>query len=91
MNNADIATRIADEANLTKASAKAIVDRVFSLIAGAAERGEEVSIGGFGKFKVKTRQARSGRNPRTGDPMDIPASRKLAFAPAKGLKDKLSD
>jgi DNA-binding protein HU-beta len=53
-------------------------------------RGEEVSLNGFGKFKVKDSPAREGRNPSTGATIQIAASRKLTFAPAKAVKDKLN-
>jgi DNA-binding protein HU-beta len=90
MNNADLAERIAADHSLSKSDAKTIVDAVFASVADAAKAGEEVSIGGFGKFKVKDSPAREGRNPATGAAIQIAASRKLGFAPAKALKDKLN-
>jgi DNA-binding protein HU-beta len=63
---------------------------VFATIADAAAKGEEISLNGFGKFKVKATPAREGRNPATGAAMQIAASKKLAFAPAKAVKDKLN-
>jgi DNA-binding protein HU-beta len=90
MNNADLAEQIAAAQNLTKADAKKIVDGVFEAIAAAAAKGEEVSLNGFGKFKVKDAPAREGRNPSTGATIQIAASKKLGFAPAKALKDKLN-
>jgi DNA-binding protein HU-beta len=63
---------------------------VFAAIADAASRGEEVSLNGFGKTKVKYSPAREGRNPLTGSTIQIAASKKLTFAPAKALKDKLN-
>ena len=59
-------------------------------IAAAAAAGEEVSFNEFGKFKVKQSPARDGRNPATGMPMTIAASKKLGFSAAKGLKDRLN-
>ncbi|MBV8912295.1 MAG: HU family DNA-binding protein [Acetobacteraceae bacterium] len=56
----------------------------------AIARGQEVSVQGLGKFKVADRPAREGRNPATGETIQIAASRKAAFAPAKPLKDKLN-
>lgn len=91
MNSSDLALKVADQANVSKAQAKAIVDQVFAAIGEAATTGNEVSIPGFGKFKVKHSAARQGRNPRTGDPMDIAASKKLTFTPALALKTKLND
>ena len=78
------------EPNLTKAQAKAIVDGIFAKIREAALKGEEVSLPGFGKFKVQDKPARTARNPRTGESIAVPATRKLAFQPAKALKDALS-
>jgi DNA-binding protein HU-beta len=90
MNNADLADKIAAAQNMTKADAKKIVDGVFEAIAAAASKGEEVSLNGFGKFKVKDSPAREGRNPSTGATIKIAASKKVAFTPAKALKDKLN-
>jgi DNA-binding protein HU-beta len=90
MNNNDIADALAAEHGVTKADARKLVDGVFAAIANAAAKGEEVSLSGFGKFKVKESPAREGRNPATGQTMQIAASKKLAFAPAKAVKDKLN-
>jgi DNA-binding protein HU-beta len=90
MNTADLAEQISTAHGLTKADAKKIVDGVFAAITDAAAKGEEVSIAGFGKFKVKASPAREGRNPGTGEPMKIAASRKLGFSVAKAVKDKLN-
>lgn len=90
MNTSDIADQIASAHGVTKADAKKIVDGVFAAITAAAAKGEEVSVPGFGKFKVKDSPARDGRNPATGEPMKIAASRKLGFTVAKAVKDKLN-
>lgn len=90
MNNADIAEQIASTHDLSKGDAKKLVDSVFSVIAGAAARSEEISINGFGKFKVKNSPAREGRNPANGQTIQIAASKKLGFSPAKAIKDKLN-
>ena len=90
MNNSDLADRIATESGLSKADARKVVDAVFDAIADAASQGEEVSLNGFGKFKVKDSPAREGRNPSTGAAIQIAASKKLAFTPAKAVKDKLN-
>lgn len=90
MNNADLADRLAADHGLTKTDARKIVDSVFAAIADAAAGGEEISLNGFGKFKVKSTPAREGRNPATGATIQIAAAKKLGFAPAKGLKDKLN-
>lgn len=90
MTTSDIADTIAGEQKISKAQAKVIVESVFKEIRQAAERGEETSIAGFGKFKVRETAARDGRNPATGQSMKIPASKKLAFSPAKAVKDALN-
>lgn len=90
MNNNDIADSLAAEHGITKADARKYVDGVFAAIANAAGKGEEVSLNGFGKFKVKDSPAREGRNPATGAAMQIAASKKLTFAAAKAVKDKLN-
>jgi DNA-binding protein HU-beta len=90
MNTAELAEAVAASAGLTKADAKKLVDTVFAAIADAAAKGEEVSLSAFGKFKVKESPAREGRNPSTGAPIKIAASRKLTFAAAKSVKDKLN-
>lgn len=90
MNNGDLADRVAADNNLSKADARKLVDGVFAAIADAASKGEEISLNGFGKFKVKDSPAREGRNPSTGVPIQIAASKKLTFAPAKAVKDKLN-
>ena len=90
MNNAELAEKIAADHGVTKADARKLVDGVFAAIADAAAAGEEISINGFGKFKVKDSPAREGRNPSTGEAIQIAASKKLTLTPAKALKDKLN-
>ena len=91
MNTAELVDHIVGkDGKLTKGQAKAIVDGVFAAIRDAAVKGEEVSLPGFGKFKVQDKPARTGRNPRTGESVSIAASKKLAFQPAKALKDALA-
>lgn len=90
MNNADLVDRLAQDHNLSKADAKKVVDGLFTAIAEAASKGEEISLNGFGKFKVKNAPAREGRNPSTGATIQIAASKKLGFTPAKALKDRLN-
>ena len=90
MNNSNLADTIAASADISKADARKIVDAVFAAVADAAAKGEEVSLNGFGKFKVKDSPEREGRNPATGEAMTIKASKKLTFTPAKAVKDKLN-
>jgi len=91
MNTSDIIDRVAaTDDKLTKAQAKQIVDGVFAAIRDAAISGEEVSVPGFGKFKVQNKPARTGRNPQTGEAVQIAASKKVSFQPAKALKDAVN-
>ncbi|WP_454888006.1 HU family DNA-binding protein [Sphingomonas oryzagri] len=89
MNIGELAKGVAGTTGTSEAEAKAAIAAVFEQIAGAAAKGEDVSIAGFGKFSVKDRPERQGRNPSTGEAMTIAASKKVSFTPAKGLKDKL--
>lgn len=86
----EIADKIACDHNLTKAQAKTIVESVISSITAAAVAGNETSLPGFGKFKVKDTPEREARNPSTGATIKVAAARKLAFTPAKALKDALN-
>ena len=90
MNNSDLADKLAASQGITKADARKYVDAVFAAIADAAAGDEEVSLNGFGKFKVKESPAREGRNPSTGATIQIAASKKLGFSAAKAVKDKLN-
>jgi DNA-binding protein HU-beta len=90
MNNADLADALAASHDLTKADARKLVDAVFATITDHAAKGEEISLNGFGKFKVKDTPAREGRNPATGATIQIAAARKLTFAAGKAVKDKLN-
>lgn len=86
----EIVAAVSEEAGVTKAQAKTIVDALFGQLQAAAVKGEEVSVPGFGKFKVQNKPARTARNPRTGESIAVPATKKLAFQPAKALKDALA-
>lgn len=90
MNTADIAGVVAAEQGLDKAAAKRVIDATLKAITDAAIKGDEISLPGFGKFKVQDRPAREGRNPATGATLTIAASRKVSFTPAKALKDALN-
>ncbi len=86
----EIADKIASEHSLTKAQSKSIVEAVFASITAAAIASAETSIPGFGKFKVKDTPEREARNPATGATIKVAAAKKLAFQPAKALKDALN-
>jgi len=90
MNHAELSDSIAATLDMSKADAKKAVDAVFAAIAEATAKGDEVSINGFGKFKVKATPAREGRNPSTGETIQIKAAKKLTFGPAKAVKNRLN-
>jgi DNA-binding protein HU-beta len=90
MNLTDLIDHLAEQQQITKASAKQAIETVLAAITDAAVKGEEISLPGFGKFKVASRAAREGRNPATGATIEIAASKKLSFTPAKAVKDALN-
>ncbi len=90
MNKTDLIDRLAEEHELTRSFARELVESMFQAITDAAQKGEEVSLFGFGKFKVAERAARKGRNPRTGETVKIAASKSLKFTPALSLKSSLN-
>ncbi len=87
MNKADIINKIADEIGTTKADAERAVEVIITTIEKSLKSGEEVSIAGLGIFSAKVRNARTARNPRTGEAIEVPAMRVPKFRPAKALKD----
>lgn len=89
MVKADIVAKVAD-LGITKKQAAEVVDCILDSIKGALADGDKVSLIGFGTFGVKERAAREGRNPRTGDTIDIPAKKIPVFKAGKGLKDAIS-
>ena len=90
MKTADLIDHVASQVGMEKSAAKKAVDAVFAGIVDAAKKGEEVNLPGFGRFKVKDSPARQGRNPATGATIEIAASKKLGFSPAKQVKDALA-
>jgi DNA-binding protein HU-beta len=83
LNSTELADAVAEANDISKAKAKEIVASVFTSILDAAKRGDEVAISGFGRFSVKERPAREGRNPRTGESLKIAASKSLGFKMSK--------
>ncbi len=90
MNTSEFIDHVATQAGLEKAQARKAVDAMVSAITSAAKGGDSVALSGFGQFKVKDTPARQGRNPATGQTIEIAAARKLTFAPAKAVKDLLN-
>ena len=87
MNKQDLIKDIAERGEFTKADADAALKAVQGAIAAALTRGDKITLPGFGTFKVVETAARTGRNPRTGEPVEIPAKRKVKFNPTQALKD----
>ena len=90
MNKNDLIAQVADDTGLSKADATKAVDSVFDTITGSLKKGDEVRLVGFGTFAVTRRQATEGRNPRTGETIQIPASNQPKFKAGKGLKDAVN-
>ena len=85
MNTTELVDAIAEANDLSKAKAKEVINSIFAEIVEAAKRGDDVVINGFGRFAVKERSAREGRNPAIGAPLQIPASKSLAFKMSKPI------
>jgi DNA-binding protein HU-beta len=90
VNKNDLIAEVANSAGLSKADAGKAVDGVFDAISGSLQGGGEVRIVGFGTFSVANRKATTGRNPRTGETIQIPASKQPKFKAGKGLKDAVN-
>lgn len=90
MNKAELIDTVASQAGLSKTDAASAVDSVFSVITKTLRNGDSVTLVGFGTFAVSDRAARTGRNPRTGEAITIPASKSPKFKAGKALKDALN-
>jgi DNA-binding protein HU-beta len=90
MNKQELITSIAKESGLTKKDSAAAVDAFTSVVTASLASGEPVRLLGFGTFDVKDRPARVGKNPKTGETINIPASKAPAFKAGKEFKDKLN-
>ena len=90
MNKTELVAVVAEKSGLTKKDAERVVTATFETIAAQLEKGEKVQISGFGIFEVKEREARVGRNPRTKEAIEIPASKAPAFKASKALKDTIA-
>lgn len=91
MNKSELVSAIAEDLGFTKKDTSSVVDAVFQKISEALSNGEDVAIAGFGTFKVKDRAARMGRNPQTGETIQIAASKAISFKAGKTLKDAVKD
>lgn len=97
MNKSEMADKLAAKADISKAKAAEIIDIIFStrdgegIIAVELDAGRKVNITGFGNFATKSRSARQGRNPATGETIQIPARTYPSFSPSKALKDRVAE
>ncbi len=87
MNKTELINAVAEASELSKKDATKAVDAVFESILETLKKGDKVQLIGFGNFEVRERAARKGRNPQTGEEIEIPASKVPAFKPGKALKD----
>ncbi len=90
MNKRELGEAVGGAFGGNKAMGEAAVDAVVGAITASLAKGEKISIAGFGNFEVRDRPARTGRNPRTGEPVQIEAKKAPAFKAAKGLKDAVN-
>ena len=90
MNNTELIDRIAESADISKASAGRALDAAIEAITDSLKQADPVALVGFGTFTVRERAARTGRNPQTGQPIQISAAKVPAFKPGKALKDALN-
>ena len=90
MNKNDLVAAVSDSSGLSKADSAKAVDAIFDSITGSLSGGGEVRLVGFGTFSVADRKATTGRNPRTGEAIQIPASKQPKFKAGKGLKESVN-
>ncbi|MEL6201281.1 MAG: HU family DNA-binding protein [Pseudomonadota bacterium] len=90
MNKNELAAAVAEKTGMAKGDAATAVDAVFDVISSTLKGGDDVRLLGFGNFVVQQRAATTGRNPMTGQPVDIPAKRVPKFSAGKGLKDAVN-
>ena len=91
MNKTELIAAAAEKAGVSKKEAEAVVTAAFDAIAASLKEGEKVQLVGFGSFEVKNRAARTGRNPRTKEVVEIPASKVPVFKAGKALKDAVAE
>jgi integration host factor subunit alpha len=89
LTKAELSESLAQQVNIQKGEAKELVDYVFEEIRRALQNGDEVKISGFGNFELKDKRKRPGRNPKTGEEVDIAARRVVTFKPGQKLKDRV--
>ena len=90
MTKAELVEEVSRVSDLTKKHSEVIVDTVFESIIDALKRGDKIELRGFGSFRLRKREPRKGRNPKTGDKVDVPPKRVPYFKPGKELKDLIN-
>jgi len=90
MNKSELIDSIANSAELTKADASRALDAFITTVTSTLRNDDSITLVGFGTFKVSNRSARTGRNPRTGEPIQIPASNTVKFSTGKELKEAIN-
>lgn len=90
MNKTELISAVAEKSELTKKDAEKVVNAVFASIEEALANNEKVQLVGFGTFEVRERASRTGRNPKTGEPIEIAAAKVPAFKAGKALKEAVS-
>ena len=90
MNKAELSNAVAEKAGLSKKDAEIAVNSFIEVVTAALAKGDKVQLVGFGSFEVKARAARTGRNPKTKEPINIPASKVPVFKAGKALKDAVA-
>jgi integration host factor subunit beta len=90
MTKAELVEEVSRASDLTKKHSEVIVDRIFKAIIEALHRGEKIELRGFGSFRLRRREPRKGRNPKTGDKVDVPPKKVPYFKPGKELKDLIN-
>ena len=90
MNKTELIAAVAEKTGMTKKDAERVINATFETITAGLAKGDKVAVSGFGNFEVKAREARVGRNPRTKETIEIPATRLPAFKAAKALKDAIA-
>ncbi|PWU15384.1 MAG: DNA-binding protein [Bdellovibrio sp.] len=90
MNKAQLVEKIAQAANVTKSQSELLLDATLEVIQKTVAKGEDVKLVGFGTFSPSLRKSRKGRNPKTGEPVEIPAGKVPRFKPGKDFKDLLT-
>ena len=90
MTKADLVDKVTSLGDLTRRDGEIIVETLFDSVIGALKSGDKIEIRGFGSFRTRQRKARTGRNPKTGDKVDVPAKRVPFFKPSKELRDAVN-